>query len=536
MRAVRGVPVDRLAAAALAALVALGLAVAAVANLPYPGMWWDEAASFWGSQGLSRYAPPFAAPGSLRDVVRMNRSENLDPGGFHLLLHLWTRLGRGLAWLRALPFAFFLLCAACLGTVGWRLTRSGVFAAASSASLLLIPGTTYFAFEIRAFSMESAGAAAGALALVFALERPSSTRFLLLGATCAAFLSSRYSYAFTAAGIVSAALVVSLRRGASRHELVRWSAAAIGPLLVAAAAIVRVTTAQQLWPEMRAGRLGVAAPAYVWGSILRGNPRASEVVLRNAFAPAWLPITCAVAFCLFVRPRVSRALAPARGDDTTHSHDRVGALYAFVLAVEGLSIAASLLGVYPWDVGHRWSAYLSTVSALAAVALAADGVALTRLALRPRPALGDAVRTAGVVLASAAVVVAFVRTAGYRQLVAAPHRADVTPQLDRLPASGLRDGCVFVTYYEVPMVRYLYEYGPYSYRAEYPRVFRFETADQWASAAPVDAARDGIEYVVTALPLTEARARFPDASLAPVAGGDRSLLRVTPAAPGWRPE
>lgn len=176
----------------------------AVDNLGYDDMWWDESAQFWVSQGLSGDAAPFTPSRNLREVVCMNTFENLDPGGFSILLHLWTRLGTGLVHLRSLPLAFFFVGMAALGCLGWRLTRSPLFAVAAAALPCLYPAARYFGLEIRAYSMEMAGVALAALALVLVRERPSTGRAALLGIVCAAFLSSRYSFVFVVAALAVA--------------------------------------------------------------------------------------------------------------------------------------------------------------------------------------------------------------------------------------------------------------------------------------------------------------------------------------------
>ena len=196
-------PPNRKGLRSIVALSASGLLLAgfvllAVHNLDYPGMWWDEATQFWVSQGISRYSPPFSQASGVRDVVRMNCLENLDPGGFSILLHVWTGFGRGLVWLRALPLVFFVVGAVALGLLGWRLTRSALFALGACAVSPLYPAALYFALEIRAYSMEMAGVAVGALALAHFRERPTRARAALLGVTCAAFLTSRYSFIFAA--------------------------------------------------------------------------------------------------------------------------------------------------------------------------------------------------------------------------------------------------------------------------------------------------------------------------------------------------
>jgi hypothetical protein len=106
-----------------------------------------------------------------------------------------------------------------------------------------------------------------------------------------------------------------------------------------------------------------------------------------------------------------------------------------------------------------------------------------------------------------------------------PYRTDVALQLDRLPRV-LPEHSVFVAFYEVPMVRYLYEYGPFVARPEYPGAFRFETPAEWRAKVPIAADAEGIAFIVSALPIAEARARFPGFTLLPRPGPDRSRSRA----------
>ena len=70
----------------------------------------------------------------------------------------------------------------------------------------------HLGFEIRAYSMEMAGVAFGAYLLARACETLSGRRLAVLGAACALFLSSRYSFVLFAASIVIACAVASFRR------------------------------------------------------------------------------------------------------------------------------------------------------------------------------------------------------------------------------------------------------------------------------------------------------------------------------------
>ena len=201
-----------------------------------------------------------------------------------------------------------------------------------------------------------------------------------------------------------------------------------------------------------------------------------------------------------------------------------------IVGIQAASIAASALGLYPWDIASRWSAYLVGLSAVAVVVLAAEAHSLLR-AWRPAgPHGGFLVRHRAPLGASAVVLVVIAgscNAATHRQTVERPHRTDVALQLDRLPREALRERSVFVAYYEVPMVRYLYEYGPDRGHPEYPRLFRFETAPEWQKKAPIAARAERIAFIVSALPLAEAQARFPGATVRPFGPAGSRLLAVS---------
>jgi len=500
-----------------AAFLLSSLIILARNNLKYTGMWWDEAAQFWVSQGLSNYAQPFAAPRGVRDVIRMNNSENLDPGGFSLLLHFWTRAGKGLKWLRSLPFLFFVLGAASLGLLGWRLNHSITFALGASAVTLLYRGALYFGFEIRAYSMEMAGVAVGTLLLVHALEKPSFARLSLLGLTCGACLSSRYSYIFFIAALCCAWWYASTRRQDDLWTRSRQLLVILLPVFAAGIAIVYVTLYHQLWPEMRGAQLGIAAPIYTRTFVLGAGADVLSLLHSNFLSLPALPITAVLIAFLFLRRPVYTALARHRvGSELDRVRGRFEALYVIILSIQGISIIASLLGYYPWDISSRWSAYLVMVSALSAVVLGGEIALWVRLALLQRSDQGRLERRAaqiGLLILLIVVTFGFRHSKTYRRTIETPVHTNVALQIEELPVASLHDRSVFVAFYEVPMMRYLYEYGPYAGCEEYPRLFRFETDEEWRNRLPIDAAREGIEFIVSGLPLDEASGRFPGYTL-----------------------
>ncbi len=513
-------------AAALAAVLVAGFLALAAGNLGYRGMWWDEASQFWMSQGVGRDSAPFAPRRGLADTVRWNAWENLDPGGFSVLLHGWTAVSRSLVWLRLLPFAFFLLGSLALALLGWRLTRSPVFAVAAGAVPALVPAALYFGLEIRAYSMEMAGIMLGALLLAGAVERPSPRRAALLGLVCAAFLTSRYSFVLAAAALLVALLGGCAGRVTGRTLRAQMAAAAL-PIAVSGAAIAAIMLPRQLRPEMHAGALGLSSPAYTHGGVLAFAPDVPALLARNLISPAALPITFAIVLVLVAS---ARRLAARPGGDRPRP-DAAGAaarfaLLTFAAGVQTLSAAVSLLGLYPWDLAVRWSAYLVAVSAVAAVALAAE--ARARLLARAAPPRRRA-RRLGAGLATLIVAAAALGAGLHRQSVEGRAVTDVAVQLDLLPRAAFAPGRVFVTYYEAPALRYLYEYGPWAGRLEYPASFRFETPAEFEARAPIQVAREGISFVITALPPGEARARFPGCALQPYGPPGSRLLAVRPA-------
>jgi hypothetical protein len=494
-------------AAGVALLLAAGAALAAH-NLGDVSMWWDEAAQFWVSQGLSNYSSPFTPRSGLVDVARRNCWENLDPGGFSLLLHVWTVAGRGLEWLRALPFAFFLVGAAALGVLGWRLTGSAAFALAAAALPALFSVALHFAFEIRAYSMEMAGIAAGALALAAALERPSTQRSAALGLVLAGFLSSRYSYAlFSVAALTGFA--AGLRGRAGARERASHLAAVLLPVLLAAGLGWWVTLRHQVWPEMRGGVAGVQAPVYTLHAVLGRSGHDAALVRRNLLSPAALPLTACILFVMLVRPRAYAAVDGLRTPvERMQMRSLFTALYVSILGTLALSAVASLLGAYPWDIASRWSAYLVMVSALAVVVVAAECVALVRAASPGRAGAGTLARRLGVALALLATVAGATRAATYRYDAPRGRRSIVAAQVAALPLSAAPAHGVLVGFYEAPVLRYLYEYGPLVGRAEYPRVYRFESGPEWARRTWTDLPGEGIAFVISGQAPADARARF----------------------------
>lgn len=514
--------------ALLVAATVAGLGLACVHNLSYSGIWFDEAVQFWIAQGQRPASPPLTPRGGVRDVLRANCSDNLDPGGFSLLLHAWTLRGRSLEHLRLLPLALYVAVVTSFGLLGWRLTRSAVFAAAAAAVPLLYPRALAFAFEIRAHTMEMAGIAMAALLLVWAVERPSPARLALLGGTCAAFLASRYSFAFPVAAVFLVLAVVWANRRTPIVEAAMRLAIVAAPVLAVSATIAAVILRRQLWSEMRSGVLGLAAPVYTRRSLLTLDANGLDLLLHNLFSLPALPVTlCALA--LLARRRVwgwLRRDAEPAGQDAG-----VAVTYGIVVATQATAAVASLLGLHPWDLASRWSVALLVVSALGLVALGADAVAMVRVAAasgRLGPRGKAAASWLGTVVAVAVAASGCVQAGILHRSIESAFVTDVTTQVAQLPAA-LAPGSVLVTFYEVPMVRYLFEQGRLSGDRRYPHAFRLEGWSDRRLARQADPAAAGIAYIINGLPPAELASKFPGATLTPV-GGSRLMATAAPSA------
>ena len=446
-------------------------------NLGDTGVWDHEAAQIWIAHGLHQYSDVHEEQKGWRDVVRMNRFGNLDPGGYSLLLHAWTRLGTGLVWLRLSPFLFLLAAVAILARHAWELTESRTAALLAAFIPLAYHQVLAFAFEIRAYSMEVAGVVAVGYVLHRVVRAPSFGNHLALGCVCAVFLWSRYSFVVVTAAAVFALAGARLWSLGRLRDEAENAAGLLVPILNSGALIYRVALRHQAGTALGgpSGRPGaMQAPEYVRTWLLSGQPPSVVVaVLRENFlSPPALPIALAVVG-LAVWPWARGWALLARWPGCSS----FAAVATMALLTQLLSAALSARGTYPWNIGQKWSLYLHGVSMLCALYL---GSAAWWAGRRRR---GTPLLVAALLLAAAVVAV---HAAGFRRV----HWADIGPTLSHLERMSLSPGSVLVTHYEIPTVRYFYELGPFRHDRRYPAVFRFETRAETDARLPIDAGRE----------------------------------------------
>lgn len=495
------------------------LAVVGARSLGDTGVWYDEAAQIWIAHGLHQYSDVHEAQKGWRDVVRMNRFGNLDPGGYSLLLHAWTRLGTGLVWLRLSPFLFLLAAVAILARHAWELTESRTAALLAAFIPLAYHQVLAFAFEIRAYSMEVTGVVAVGYILHRVVRAPSFGNHLALGCVCGVFLWSRYSFVVvTAAALFALAGARLWNLGRLRDEAEN-AAGLLVPILNSGALIYRVTLRHHAGTALggTGGRPGaMQAPEYVRTWLLSGQPPSvvATVLRENFLSPPALPIALAVVG-LAAWPWARRWAFLARWPGAAS----FAAVATMALLAQLFSAALSARGTYPWSINQKWSLYLHGVSMLCALYLGCAAWWAGRQR-RWTPLL-----TGALVLAAAVVAV---HAAGFRRV----HWADIGPTLSHLEKMTLSPGSVLVTHYEIPTVRYFYELGPFRHDRRYPSVFRFETRAETDAKAPIDAGRECLDYAISPAPPDVLAPRLPGSRLVRVPGPNPPyLIAIEPGTP-----
>ncbi len=163
-----------------------------------PYLWFDEAGQFWISKGLNHDSDPMSAVGGMFDVVKNNQDYNLDPGGFGLILHFWSKISNNYIWLRSLPFLFLMLIVASFICLAHRWTGDRNISILAGFIPLLIPLIFRQSFDIRAYSMEALGVVVAIVALDSLSAKVTMKKLIGWSVAIAFFMTSRYSYIIVA--------------------------------------------------------------------------------------------------------------------------------------------------------------------------------------------------------------------------------------------------------------------------------------------------------------------------------------------------
>ncbi len=471
----------RVWARALAALawcaLAAAVAVYAARNLGSEALWYDEAVQVHTSLGVHPLAAPFTPVpqtllAQLRGVISRNRGDELDPGGFGLLLFGWMRaLGTGVPAMRLLCGLLVVLGLVALAALARRWIRGPLAPPAAVALALLDPLVREHAVEVRPYALEMAAVWIAFWAADRFLERPLPGRALALGGAFVALLGSRYS-AFLTGGAIAAAVTVQTlwpRGWASRTDRPDSRRARTLGLSFLPPSAALVALARWSLPGLigRSRWAGGQLVAYLQPYTAAGLAPGELIVraLHNLTVPAVLSLTASAALALRLW---GRAHWP-----------EPGSLLVRRSALAVLLLTALLWPWHPWEPATKWSLYLRVVATVCWLRLAADGLPHVRSAKARRLAAAMAM-----LLIAVAAVLVTARRQG---------RPDVPlPVLEAIRDGRLgvlAEGAVAVDVHPYPSLRYHYEFGALRGRGEYPRVFRLPVDGVEIAPAAMCAAR-----------------------------------------------
>lgn len=184
-------------------------------NLFIPDLWYDESGQVFISHGLNHFSDPLLPGGSLADVLRANHDYNLDPGGFSVLLYFWCKVSSNHIWLRLLPFIFYLGAIVFTCLISCKIFRDRKIGAVAGLLVFALIGG-YFAFEVRAYSMELCGVAFSVWMVLTLRDRQSVRKTLLFSLILCFFITSRYTM-LVIAGLLSCIVLFELYRQYRNH-------------------------------------------------------------------------------------------------------------------------------------------------------------------------------------------------------------------------------------------------------------------------------------------------------------------------------
>lgn len=155
---------------------------------------YDESGQFYISKGLCHYSNPYSPYSGIGDVLKYNKYFNMDPGGFSVVLHFWSKISNSYIWLRLLPLLFYLLA---LYFSYKSLIISGCKRSYSLLLISLFLVTDPFvsvSCQLRAYTMEMFGIAISLWFLVKYNKMFTEARLFLLSVILCIFLTTRYDF------------------------------------------------------------------------------------------------------------------------------------------------------------------------------------------------------------------------------------------------------------------------------------------------------------------------------------------------------
>lgn len=162
-------------------------------NINTPHLLFDEAGQFFIAKGLNHDSKPLEIEKGLTYVVENNALYNLDPGGFSILLHFWSKVSNSHIWIRLLPFSFFVGIVLSFIYLSYLWLKNLNIAVLMGFIPFVAPMVLNVGTELRAYSMECLGTILGVVALEKLKNKISYKYLFLWSCIFSFFITSRYS-------------------------------------------------------------------------------------------------------------------------------------------------------------------------------------------------------------------------------------------------------------------------------------------------------------------------------------------------------
>lgn len=397
--------------------------------------WYDEAGQFWISKGLGHFSEPLSRTGSLKDVIQMNQTRNLDPGGFGVILHYWSMVSNNYVWLRVLPYLFFIGIIISIVYLTNRWTKNKAIAAMMG---LLTMCSTFFAremFELRAYSMEALGVVSAIIILEHLKERITVKRLLLSSIILSCFMTSRYSFIVVAFVVSTYVLYLVLTSSSNRRtKLLMMTAYAI-PMMIT---LIGIYYFALRWQNPKLEQLSYLP-------YLSENP---EILLQPMFVLYLLGLLLILSLMYLVRK--------------TALFDKYKALAYVTIATNVLFLVFSIMGSYPCPWGEEGIRRCISMRFLVYIC----SIAFLGETLKYIMEKADIKYILLVVL-----FVQFVYPAVVKDYSSNKYRKNPFIDFKSLPYDD--NARIYVDWWETPGIRYLFEYGSMRGKYDYPEKFEF---------------------------------------------------------------
>jgi len=309
-------------------------------NISSKDLWLDESGQYWISQGQNHFSNWNEVPGNLLSVIDANRQSNLDPGGFSILLRLWTEaFGSQLVSQRTLSFVFWIGSLFLSIYLSNKVLQTRVLKLVSSSLIALVffsNSVRWYAFEIRAYSMSLFGALLIILALLLILERESIPRIIFFVLATLFLVISRYpGVIFNAAACLVVAMFFLKQRK------IRTAALLVVPIGIFQIFLYFSTTRFQ-----NSGN----PPGYVEALLLKN---ATKEFFMKTLRDNWID-----GFGLFVGVGIIASfiyLWFRLSTPFVRNTNQFRFLVLYFLVCQFLLMSFSTLGLLPWNLKARWS-------------------------------------------------------------------------------------------------------------------------------------------------------------------------------------